>query len=99
MIRSFRAFALVLGLAACGAAKPAPAVKTAAPPPPPTVDASPMTCEDACTTYAACWEEENGRDFHGGGECVTACEELDEQARATYFTCVGSGDCTKVTAC
>jgi len=100
MIRRLLALAFLVGLVACGgASKPAPAAAE----PPLGNDAASApettTCEDACTSYAACYEEVNGADFHGGGECVSACEELADDARASYFTCVDSSDCAKVAAC
>jgi len=46
------------------------------------------SCDDACTAYAACWEEVNGGDFHQGGQCVDACEERSDADRAAWFKCI-----------
>jgi hypothetical protein len=77
--------ALVLA-AACGGHKAAPAP---APAPAPAAAAAPAdaapaeTCEDWCTTYAGCWEEKYGGDFHRGGDCVDNCESKSpEEQRA-----------------
>jgi hypothetical protein len=80
---------------------PTPAPRTdAAPatnPPPATV----TTCEDACTEWAVCWETLYGGDFRGGGNCVSACDELADADRGAHFVCVAGAtdDCKAMERC
>jgi hypothetical protein len=81
--------ALVLGLAACGSSPP-PKRPDPRPPGPgsaatPTEPASAATCDDACTQYAVCYEQVYSKDYSGGGECVTSCEEMAEADRSQYI--------------
>jgi hypothetical protein len=97
-------FALLL--AACGgssASAPSPEPK---PEPPPAAEedgktepATPASCDDACTTYAMCYEEVHGEDFRGGGDCVSTCEERTAEEKEAYFDCVSGDDCGTVVKC
>lgn len=96
-------------LPACGSSSPAlstPAAASepapAAPPADDPASASPgvATCEDACTEYAVCSEEIHGGEFHGGGACVSDCEERSPEEQAAYFACISAADgCTATLGC
>ena len=84
---------LVLGfIVACGSSQkkpePAPANDTPTTTAPATVD-----CDEACTQYGVCYEEEYGGDYHGGGECVTSCNEMTEADRQAWGAKIDAGDC------
>jgi len=69
-----------------------PAPGSAAPP------AAAATCDDACTQYAVCYEQVYSKDYSGGGECVTSCEEMAEPDKSQYIAeWTDSGaDCAKL---
>lgn len=80
------------------ATEPAPEpATTPAPTPEPEPDIT--ACDDACTSWAVCWEELYGGDYRQGGSCVASCEELDDEARAAYFRCVSASDCKAMADC
>jgi hypothetical protein len=85
--------ALALGLAACGSSPPP---KRPDPRPPGPIAAA--TCDDACTQYAVCYEQVYSKDYSGGGECVTSCEEMAEADKSQYIAeWTDSGaDCAKL---
>jgi len=102
----------ILLAAACGNPAPAttatpPAAATTSssqPPAPPPADAEPPLddCANACTEIAGCWEEENpGREYNQGGNCVSACEGGTPEEKKGFFQCVekGRGDCAKMVEC
>ena len=94
---------LVVLLASCG--RPRPVSRPAAPPAPTAVSTTPatpepeLTCEEACTEIGACYEEATGEVYHGGGWCVTSCEEKTDEERRTFFTCVRDSSCEAVSGC
>jgi hypothetical protein len=91
-----------LFLAACGgstANAPSPEPKQEEPPPATDTSEVPKDCDEACTTYGMCWEDVNGGEFSGGGECTSSCNELDEAGKQKYFQCIGQSDCDSVAKC
>jgi hypothetical protein len=94
-----RVLLLATFLAACGGS-------SASTPPPAKPDpvkpeaAAVTTCDDACTQIATCWEEVNGGDYSGGGECTSDCEGKSDAERQTYFTCIGAhAECKDMLDC
>lgn len=86
--------AVVLGVAACGSSPPPKRPD----PRPPAPGSAAATCDDACTQYAVCYEEAYSKDYSGGGECVTSCEEMAEADRTQYIAdwTASDADCAKL---
>jgi hypothetical protein len=56
-----------------------------------------IDCEEKCTDEAGCYEAKNpGKDYHGGGRCVSMCEEMKPDERKAWAATVckdgGGGD-------
>ena|SRR5690349_288292 len=79
---------------ACGSSQkkpePAPTTDTPATTAP---AAGPVDCDEACTQYGVCYEEEYGGEFHGGGECTSSCNEMSETDRQAWGAKINAGDC------
>ena len=86
-------------VAACGSSPPP---KRPDPRPPgPGSGATPTaaaTCDDACTQYAVCYEQVYAKDYSGGGECVTSCDEMAEPDKTQYIAewTASDADCAKL---
>lgn len=99
---------LLIAIAGCAHAPPPSSSTTSASSPtgsasattatsPPSTAKTAIDCEEKCTDEAGCYEAKNpGKDYHGGGSCVSMCEELKPDAREAWAATVckddGDGD-------